>query len=126
MRAAALARGVAPVGAVTTDVSEEFLSYLAEDAEGNDVVGTIGDPGETTLSPLRFVGGPVRAYRPQSSIGTVLADIGLDLVELPGGRVPGSPSPARSSSPRPTGTSSYSRPTDRPTGRERPPSSPVR
>ena len=162
----ALALGVEPVGAVTTDVSETFLSYLAEDAEGIDVVGTIaepdleaiaalqpdlilsnevrhqeiydqlsqiaptvfaadvgdtwkqnllldaealgkedeaerlladyeqkaaelgeaiGDPGATTISPLRFVGGPIRAYQPQSFIGTVLRDIGLDLVELPGG-----------------------------------------
>ncbi|RZU30561.1 ABC transporter substrate-binding protein [Blastococcus saxobsidens] len=162
----ALALGVTPVGAVTTDVSEQFLSYLAEDAEGIDVVGTIaepdleaiaalqpdlilsnsvrhediydqlaqiaptvfaadlgdtwkenflldaealgkeeeaeellgdyeqqaaelgeaiGDAGATTISPLRFVGGPIRAYQPQSFIGTVLADIGLDLVELPGG-----------------------------------------
>ncbi|MDK3258195.1 ABC transporter substrate-binding protein [Blastococcus capsensis] len=165
---AALSLGVTPVGAVTTDVSEEFLSYLAEDAEGVEVVGTIqepdleaiaalepdlilsnsvrhediydqlsqiaptvfaadlgdtwkenflldaealgkeeeaeqlladyeeqadelgqaiGDPGATTISPLRFVGGPIRAYQPESFIGTVLADIGLDLVELPEGEV---------------------------------------
>ena len=162
----ALSLGVTPVGAVTTDVSEQFLSYLAEDAEGVEVVGTIaepdleaiaalepdlilsnsvrhediydqleqiaptvfaadlgdtwkenllldaealgkeeeaaelladyeeqadalgealGDPSATTVSPLRFVGGPVRAYQPQSFVGTVLSDIGLDIVELPGG-----------------------------------------
>ena len=164
----ALSLGVTPVGAVTTDVSEEFLSYLAEDAEGIEVVGTIaepdleaiaalepdlilsnsvrheniydqlaqiaptvfaadlgdtwkenlllgaealgkeeeaedllaryeeqaaelgeaiGNPGETTVSPLRFVGGPIRAYQPESFIGTVLADIGLDHVQLPEGEI---------------------------------------
>jgi iron complex transport system substrate-binding protein len=163
----ALSLGVTPVGAVTTAVSEEFLSYLAEDAEGVDVVGTIaepdlegiaalqpdlilsnvvrhediydqlsqiaptvfaadvgdtwkenflldaealgreeeaqdlldeyereaaelgeaiGDPAATTVSPLRFVGGVIRAYQPDSFIGTVLADIGLDQVELDAGR----------------------------------------
>ncbi|MDT0278144.1 ABC transporter substrate-binding protein [Blastococcus goldschmidtiae] len=161
-----LSLGVTPVGAVTTDVSQEFLSYLAEDAADVEVVGTIaepnleeiaalepdlilsnsvrheaiydqlsqiaptvfaadlgdtwkenllldaealgkeeeaeellaeyeqqaadlgeaiGDPAGTTVSPLRFVGGPIRAYQPQSFIGTVLADIGLDQVELPTG-----------------------------------------
>jgi iron complex transport system substrate-binding protein len=165
---AALSLGVEPVGAVTTDVSEEFLSYLADEAEGVEVVGTIaepnleeiaalepdlilsnkvrhediyeqlsqiaptvfaadlgdtwkenflldaealgkeeeadellseyeqnaaelgeslGDAAETTVSPLRFVGGTIRAYQPQSFIGTVLADIGLDQVELPTGEV---------------------------------------
>ena len=163
----ALALGVTPVGAVTTDVSEEFLSYLAEDAEGIDVVGTIAEPnleeiaalrpdlilsnsvrhkdiydqlsqiaptvfaadlGDTwkenllldaealgreeeaqelleeyereaaelgeeigaeagvTISPLRFVGGTIRAYQPDSFVGTVLTDIGLDQVELDAGR----------------------------------------
>ncbi|TYP82785.1 iron complex transport system substrate-binding protein [Blastococcus xanthinilyticus] len=165
----ALSLGVTPVGAVTTAVSEEFLSYLAEDAEGVEVVGTIAEPdleaiaalepdlilsnsvrhediyeqlaqiaptvfaadlgdtwkenllldaealgkeeeaeelladyeeqagrlGEdigdaagTTVSPLRFVGGAIRAYRPDSFIGTVLADIGLDHIELPAGENP--------------------------------------
>ncbi|CCG02064.1 ABC transporter substrate-binding protein [Blastococcus saxobsidens] len=164
---AALSLGVTPVGAVTTAVSEEFLSYLAEDAEGIDVVGTIaepdleaiaalepdlilsnsvrhediydqlsqiaptvfaadlgdtwkenfrldaealgkeeeaeqlladyeeqaaalgesiGNPADTTISPLRFVGGTIRAYQPDSFIGTVLTDIGLDQVELDAGR----------------------------------------
>ncbi|MGY2127359.1 ABC transporter substrate-binding protein [Blastococcus sp. SYSU DS0617] len=161
-----LSLGVTPVGAVTTAVSDGFLSYLAEDAADVEVVGTIsepnleaiaavepdlilsnsvrhedlydqlsqiaptvfaadlgdtwkenfrldaealgledeaeellaeyeqqaadlgeaiGDPAGTTVSPLRFVGGPIRAYQPQSFIGTVLADIGLDQVELPTG-----------------------------------------
>jgi iron complex transport system substrate-binding protein len=164
----ALALGVVPVGAVTTDVSEEFLSYLAEDAEGIEVVGTIaepnleeiaalepdlilsntvrhedlydqlsqiaptvfaadlgdtwkenfllaaealgkedeaeakladyekeaaelgqslGDAAGTTITPLRFVQGTIRAYQSKSFIGTVLADIGLDQVELPTGEV---------------------------------------
>ncbi len=162
----ALSLGVTPVGAVTTAVDSEFLSYLAEDAEGIEVVGTIpepnleeiaalepdlilsnsvrhedlydqlsqiaptvfaadlgdtwkenfllaaealgkedeaataleeyeqeaaelgeaiGDPAETSISALRFVEGAIRVYRPQSFIGTVLADIGLDQVELPTG-----------------------------------------
>ncbi|MGY1724285.1 ABC transporter substrate-binding protein [Blastococcus sp. SYSU DS0533] len=161
----ALSLGVTPVGAVTTDVSGTFLSYLAEDAERIEVVGTIAEPnleeiaalepdlilsnsvrhediydqlsriaptvfaadvgdtwkenlllaaealgreeeaaeliadyeeqaarlGEeigtgTTISPIRFVGGTIRAYQPDSFIGTVLADVGLDQVELPAGR----------------------------------------
>lgn len=158
-----LSLGVTPVGAVTTAVSDEFLSYLAEDAEGVEVVGTIaepnleaiaalspdlilsntvrhediydqlaqiaptvfgadvgdtwkenftlaaealgmedeaaaaleeyeadaaalgeaiGDPAGTTVSAVRFVDGVIRVYRPQSFIGTVLADIGLDQLEL--------------------------------------------
>ncbi|WP_236835959.1 ABC transporter substrate-binding protein [Blastococcus sp. KM273129] len=161
----ALSLGVTPVGAVTTDVSETFLSYLAEDAEGVEVVGTIAEPNleeiaalepdlilsnsvrhediydqlsqiaptvfaadvgdtwkenllldaealgreeeaaeliadyeeqaaqlgqeigtGTTISPIRFVGGTIRAYQPDSFIGTVLGDIGLEQVELPAGR----------------------------------------
>ncbi|MFD2093571.1 ABC transporter substrate-binding protein [Blastococcus deserti] len=161
-----LSLGVTPVGAVTTAVSDGFLSYLAEDAADVEVVGTIaepnleaiaalqpdlilsnkvrhedvyeqlsqiaptvfaekvgavwkenfqlaaealgledgardaldeyeqraaelgetlGDPAETTVSALRFVEGTIRVYQAQSFIGTVLADIGLDLVELPTG-----------------------------------------
>ncbi|MBN1091871.1 iron-siderophore ABC transporter substrate-binding protein [Blastococcus sp. TML/M2B] len=40
----ALSLGVTPVGAVTTAVSDGFLSYLADDAEGVEVVGTIAEP----------------------------------------------------------------------------------
>ncbi|MGY1719196.1 ABC transporter substrate-binding protein [Blastococcus sp. SYSU DS0552] len=164
-----LSLGVTPVGAVTTAVDTDFLSYLAEDAEGVAVVGTIAEPdleaiaalepdlilsnqvrhediydqlrqiaptvfaadlgdtwkenllldaealgkeeeaeelladyeeqaaqlGEdigdaagTTVSPIRFVGGTIRAYRPDSFVGTVLADIGLDHVDLPEGDNP--------------------------------------
>jgi iron complex transport system substrate-binding protein len=165
----ALSLGVTPVGAVTTAVSEDFLSYLADGASQVERVGTIaepnleaiaalqpdlilsnkvrhediyaqlsqiaptvfaervgavwkdnfglaaeslgledeaasaladyeraaarlgesiGDPAGTTVSPLRFVAGTIRAYQPGSFIGTVLADIGLSQVELPTGEVP--------------------------------------
>jgi iron complex transport system substrate-binding protein len=165
----ALSLGVTPVGAVTTAVSDGFLSYLAEDAADVEVVGTIaepnleaiaalrpdlilsnrtrhedlydelsqiaptvfaervgavwkdnflldaealgleddavqqlekyetaaagvgrsiGDPAGTTISALRFVDGTIRVYSPQSFIGTVLADIGLDQLEVPVADVP--------------------------------------
>jgi iron complex transport system substrate-binding protein len=165
----ALSLGVTPVGAVTTAVSDGFLSYLAEDAADVEVVGTIaepnleaiaalrpdlilsnrtrhedlydelsriaptvfaervgavwkenflldaealgleddavqqlekyetaaaevgrsiGDPAGTTISALRFVDGTIRVYSPQSFIGTVIADIGLDQLELPVADVP--------------------------------------
>jgi iron complex transport system substrate-binding protein len=164
-----LSLGVTPVGAVTTAVSQDFLSYLAEGAADVERVGTIaepnleaiaalqpdlilsnkvrhedlyaqlsqiaptvfaervgavwkdnfalaaetlgledeaaaamadyeraaaelgeslGDPGGTTVSPLRFVAGTIRSSQPASFIGTVLADIGLRQVELPTGEVP--------------------------------------
>jgi iron complex transport system substrate-binding protein len=159
----ALSLGVTPVGAVTTAVSQDFLSYLADDAEGVEVVGTITEPNleaiaglepdlilsskmrheelydqlsqiaptvfaervgvtwkdnlrldaealgleeeaETALeefeadaaalgtelgdaapsvSAVRFMRGAVRVYTTQSFIGTVLADIGLQQVEVP-------------------------------------------
>ncbi|MCA0144250.1 ABC transporter substrate-binding protein [Blastococcus sp. LR1] len=164
-----LSLGVTPVGAVTTAVSDGFLSYLAEDAEGVEVVGTIaepdleaiaalepdlilsnkvrhediyeqlaqiaptvfaekvgavwkenllldaralgledearsalddyeadaaalgedlGDPAGTTVSAMRFVEGTIRVYTAESFIGTVLADIGLDQLQLPTGETP--------------------------------------
>jgi iron complex transport system substrate-binding protein len=49
----ALSLGVTPVGAVTTAVSEEFLSYLAEDAEGVEVVGTIAEPNLEAIAALQ-------------------------------------------------------------------------
>jgi iron complex transport system substrate-binding protein len=163
-----VALGVTPVGAVTTDVSSGFLSYLQEPAQGVERVGTIGepnleaiaalqpdlilsnevrhadlydelsriaptvfaadlgdtwkenfalaaealgmeeeaeqvmadyrqaaadlakslgDPAGTTVSPVRFVAGTIRVYAPQSFIGTVLADVGVSLVEFPPGEV---------------------------------------
>src|SRR5687768_3077828 len=160
----ALSLGVTPVGAVTTAVSEDFLSYLADDAADVEVVGTIaepnleaiaalepdlilsnktrhediyqqlsqiaptvfaervgavwkenfrldaealgledeaeelleayeadaaalgediGDPAGTTVSTMRFVEGAIRVYTAESFIGTVMADIGLDHLQLP-------------------------------------------
>ena len=159
-----LSLGVTPVGAVTTAVSDGFLSYLADDAADVEVVGTIsepdleaiaavepdlilsnsvrhediydqlsqiaptvfaadvgdtwkenllldaealgleneaeeliaayeadaaalgeeiGDPAGTTVSTMRFVQGDIRVYTADSFIGTVMADIGLDHLQLP-------------------------------------------
>lgn len=159
-----LSLGVTPVGAVTTAVSDGFLSYLADDAADVEVVGTIsepdleaiaaaepdlilsnstrhaeiygqlsqiaptvfadrvgavwkdnlrldaealgledeadelieayeadaaalgrdiGDPAGTTVSTVRFVEGGIRVYTAESFIGTVMADIGLDHLQLP-------------------------------------------
>ena len=159
-----LSLGVTPVGAVTTAVSDGFLSYLADDAAGIEVVGTIsepdleaiaaaepdlilsnrtrhediyeqlsqiaptvfadrvgavwkdnlrldaealgledeadaliaayeadaaalgqeiGDPAGTTVSTMRFVQGGIRVYTADSFIGTVMADVGLDHLQLP-------------------------------------------
>ena len=164
-----LSLGVTPVGAVTTAVSEGFLSYLADDAADVEVVGTIsepdleaiaaaepdlilsnktrheeiyeqlsqiaptvfadrvgvvwkdnlrldaealgledeaeelieayeddaaalgeeiGDPAATTVSTMRFVEGGIRVYTAESFIGTVMADIGLDHLQLPTADVP--------------------------------------
>ncbi|MGY1602507.1 ABC transporter substrate-binding protein [Geodermatophilus sp. SYSU D00815] len=47
------ALGVTPVGAVTTDVATGFLSYLAEDAEGVEQVGTIAEPNLEAIAALR-------------------------------------------------------------------------
>jgi iron complex transport system substrate-binding protein len=58
---------------------EEYEQEAAELGESLD------DP---VVSALRFVEGTVRVYRPQSFIGTVLADIGLRQVDLPSGDVP--------------------------------------
>lgn len=163
-----LSLGVTPVGAVTTAVSDGFLSYLADDAADVEVVGTIaepnleaiaalqpdlilsnkvrhediyeqlsqiaptvfaekvgavwkdnfrldaealgleneaeelleayeadaaalgediGDPTGTTVSTMRFVEGAIRVYTAESFIGTVMADIGLDHLQLPTGDV---------------------------------------
>jgi iron complex transport system substrate-binding protein len=159
-----LSLGITPVGAVTTAVSDGFLSYLADDAADVEVVGTIsepdleaiaavepdlilsnsvrhediydqlsqiaptvfaadvgdtwkvnlrldaealgledeadelieayeadaaalgeeiGDPAGTTVSTMRFVQGDIRVYTADSFIGTVMADIGLDHLQLP-------------------------------------------
>ena len=164
-----LSLGVTPVGAVTTAVSDGFLSYLADDAADVEVVGTIsepdleaiaavepdlilsnkarhediyeqlsqiaptvfadrvgavwkdnlrldaealgledeaeeligayeddaaalgqeiGNPAGTTVSTMRFVEGGIRVYTAESFIGTVMADIGLDHLQLPTADVP--------------------------------------
>jgi ABC-type Fe3+-hydroxamate transport system substrate-binding protein len=49
----ALSLGVTPVGAVTTAVSDGFLSYLAEDAADVEVVGTIAEPNLEAIAALR-------------------------------------------------------------------------
>jgi iron complex transport system substrate-binding protein len=48
----ALSLGVTPVGAVTTAVSEAFLSYLADDAADVEVVGTIAEPNLEAIAAL--------------------------------------------------------------------------
>ncbi len=49
----ALALGVTPVGAVTTAVSDDFLTYLAEDAADIEVVGTIAEPNLEAIAALQ-------------------------------------------------------------------------
>jgi iron complex transport system substrate-binding protein len=49
----ALSLGVTPVGAVTTDVSSGFLSYLAEGAADVEQVGTIGEPNLEAIAALQ-------------------------------------------------------------------------
>lgn len=48
----ALALGVTPVGAVTTDVDSEFLGYLGDQTGGIDTVGTISDPNLEEIAAL--------------------------------------------------------------------------
>ncbi|WP_104524704.1 ABC transporter substrate-binding protein [Blastococcus atacamensis] len=48
----ALSLGITPIGAVTTAVSDGFLSYLADDAEGVEVVGTIAEPDLEAIAAL--------------------------------------------------------------------------
>jgi iron complex transport system substrate-binding protein len=48
----ALSLGVTPVGAVTTDVSSGFLSYLAEGAADVEEVGTISEPDLEAIAAL--------------------------------------------------------------------------
>lgn len=163
-----LSLGITPVGAVTTAVSDGFLSYLADDAADVEVVGTIAEPnleaiaaaepdlilsnkvrheelydqlsqiaptvfaesvgaawkdnfelaaealgleeeaagaladyeadaaalGEavggaaSTIGAVRFVDGTIRVYTPDSFLGTVLTDAGLDMLTLPTDRTP--------------------------------------
>ena len=48
----ALSLGVTPVGAVTTEASDGFLSYLADDAAGVEPVGTIPEPDLEAIAAL--------------------------------------------------------------------------
>lgn len=47
-----LALGVKPVGAVRIDVSTDFLSYLGDQTEGIDMVGSISDPNLEKIASL--------------------------------------------------------------------------
>jgi iron complex transport system substrate-binding protein len=69
---------------------EDDAAQLLEKYEtaAAEVGRSIGDPAGTAISALRFVDGTIRVYSPQSFIGTVLADIGLDQLELPVADVP--------------------------------------
>ena len=66
----ALALGVTPVGAVTTAVSEEFLSYLAEDAAGIEVVGTIAGDDTIFVVARETVGGAALGEKLAAWAGT--------------------------------------------------------
>jgi iron complex transport system substrate-binding protein len=48
-----LSLGITPVGAVTTDVSSGFLSYLAEGAADVEKVGTISEPNLEAIAALQ-------------------------------------------------------------------------
>ncbi|MEU6136531.1 iron-siderophore ABC transporter substrate-binding protein [Nocardioides sp. NPDC047086] len=48
----ALALGVKPVGAVRVDVATDFLSYLGDQAEGIEEVGTISEPNLEKIAAL--------------------------------------------------------------------------
>ena len=65
--------------------AEEALAGYERDAAA--LGERLGAPAPT-VSPLRFVAGTVRAYTPESFIGTVLADVGLAQPDLPAGTVP--------------------------------------
>jgi iron complex transport system substrate-binding protein len=47
-----LALGVKPVGAVRIDVSTDFLSYLGDQTEGIEMVGTISEPNLEKIAAL--------------------------------------------------------------------------
>lgn len=81
---AVVSLGVTPVGMVTTDVSQEFVGYLADELEGTQGVGTIAEPNLeriAALEPDLIVSNTVRhedIYPQLSAIApTVLAaDVG--------------------------------------------------
>ncbi|MCV2491608.1 iron-siderophore ABC transporter substrate-binding protein [Geodermatophilus sp. YIM 151500] len=67
----------------------EADAVLAEYQQAATALGeAIGDPAATTVSPLRFVQGSIRAYSPESFIGTVLGDIGVTLTGFTEGEYP--------------------------------------
>jgi iron complex transport system substrate-binding protein len=70
-------------------LDDEAADALADyETAAAELGEAIENPGGTTVSALRFVDGTIRVYTPASFIGTVLADIGLDQLELPVQEVP--------------------------------------
>lgn len=49
----ALALGVKPVGAVRIDVSQDFLSYLGDQTNGIEMVGSIAEPNLEAIAALK-------------------------------------------------------------------------
>ena len=84
------------VGAVWKDNLRLAAEALAMEHQANAAIEayeqsaaalgqSLGNPSATTVSALRFVEGTIRAYSPQSFIGSVLTDIGLSQLDLPPG-----------------------------------------
>ncbi|TFV65296.1 UNVERIFIED_ORG: iron-siderophore ABC transporter substrate-binding protein [Bacillus sp. AZ43] len=70
-------------------LEEEAAAALEEYESDAAALGEeLGDPAGTTVSAMRFVDGTIRVYTAESFIGTVLADIGLDQLQLPPGQYP--------------------------------------
>lgn len=69
---------------------EEEAETVMDDYEqaAADLGSSLGDAADAVVSPVRFVGGTIRVYSENSFIGTVMADIGLPLVDLPEGESP--------------------------------------
>jgi iron complex transport system substrate-binding protein len=67
-------------------LEDEADAALAEYEEQASTLGESLDAPQ--VSAMRFVGGTIRVYGPESFIGTVLADIGVQQLELPVGDVP--------------------------------------
>ncbi len=65
---------------------DEAAAVLEEyETRAGEVGASLGD---AVVSPIRFVEGTVRVYQPESFIGTVVTDMGLDLVDVPEGEYP--------------------------------------
>ncbi len=70
-------------------LEEEAESRLEEYETRAAALGeSLGDPAGTTVSAVRFVDGVIRVYTPESFLGTVLTDTGLDQLTLPTDRTP--------------------------------------